>query len=106
MDTAHFTTQPILSIPAQNTLGFLECVFTCLDEGRLFAITRDPQAVDGLGMVVETATLEPARGGWGTFPIARALRTNPHKSFSVRERKASLRRSFSAIATWPRWWGG
>lgn len=61
MDTAHFTTQPILSIPAQNTLGFLECVFTCLDEGRLFAITRDPQAVDGLGMVVETATLEPAR---------------------------------------------
>mgnify|MGYP002718320285 FL=1 len=67
MDTAHFTTQPILSIPAQNTLGFLECVFTCLDKGRLFAITRDPQAVDGLGMVVETATLEPARGAWGRF---------------------------------------
>lgn len=67
MDTAHFTTQPILSIPAQNTLGFLERVFACWDEGRLFAITRDPQALDGLGMAVETATLEPARGGWGHF---------------------------------------
>lgn len=36
----------VVSIPAENTLGFVERVFACWADGRLFAIARDPGALD------------------------------------------------------------
>lgn len=56
----------VLALPAQNSLDFLEQVFACWQDGRLFAITRSPDALEGLGLDTETVSLPPdQRGGWG-----------------------------------------
>lgn len=61
--------QPVLSLAAENSLVFLSQVFSCWDNSRVFAITRDPGLLAGLGLAVET--IDPASdknaGGWGRF---------------------------------------
>lgn len=59
----------ILSLPAANSLAFLRAVFDCWESRQLFAITRSPDALDGLGLPVETGVLEDSDepGGWGRF---------------------------------------
>lgn len=69
----------VLAIPAENSLRFLKQVFSCWDEGRLFAIARDPGALDGLGLAVETAVLpsDAGTGGWGRFAHHPRLSDDP-----------------------------
>lgn len=70
--------QPILSIPAENSLPFLNQVFASWDKGRIFAITRDSGLLTELGLTVETLDLEPARsGGWGRFSHQPRLSDDP-----------------------------
>ena len=69
--------QTVLSLPASNSLGFLRAVFACWDEGRLFSITREPGALDGLGLIVETADPLPEGGGWGRFSHRPRLSDDP-----------------------------
>ncbi|MFC3169440.1 AMP-binding protein [Paracoccus fontiphilus] len=57
----------VLSLPAANDLGFLEAVFSCLKEGRLFSITRNPGDLERLGLPVETAPSGLSGTGWGHF---------------------------------------
>ncbi|RJK92341.1 hypothetical protein D3P06_19370, partial [Paracoccus aestuarii] len=59
-------TSPVLALPAENSLTFLDHVFACWAEGRVFAIMRDPQALEGRGLTVQPVTLPegPARLGW------------------------------------------
>ena len=63
---------PVLSIPAENSLDFLERVFACWRDGRVFAITRDAGSLADLGLNVETAEPFPSggAGGWGRFTHA------------------------------------
>lgn len=78
MDTAHFSGQAVLSIPAENTLGFLERVFACWAEGRLFAITRDPASLQDLGLPIEALPpVDVASGGWGRFAHQPRLSDDP-----------------------------
>lgn len=78
MDTAHFTGQAVLSIPAENALGFLQRVFACWDDGRLFAITRDPAVLEDLDLPVESLPpLDAAIGGWGRFSHRPRLSDDP-----------------------------
>lgn len=73
------TGRTVLSIPAENTLAFLERVFACWDEGRLFAITRDSAALEGLGLAVEPVALpfDGEGGGWGRFTHQPRLSDDP-----------------------------
>ena len=59
-------TSPVLALPAENSLTFLDHVFACWAEGRVFAIMRDPRALEGRGVSVQPVTLPegPARLGW------------------------------------------
>ena len=58
----------VLALAASNTIPFLEQVFACWAENRLFAITRSPDALAGLGLSVEQITLAgPPASGWGRF---------------------------------------
>lgn len=60
-------TTPILSLPACNSLDFLHRVFACWAERRVFAITRDPGALAGLGVAVEAGHVPASGGGWGSI---------------------------------------
>lgn len=68
----------VLSLPATNSLAFLEAAFECWRQGRLFSVTRDPAALDGLGLSVETlsAPLDET-GGWGAFEHRPNLSDDP-----------------------------
>lgn len=58
--------QSVLSLPASNSLEFLEAAFACWREGRLFSITRSPDALEGLGLQVECFSgSDSETGGWG-----------------------------------------
>lgn len=70
----------VLSIPAENSLGFLRRVFGCWQDGRLFAITRDPAALTELGLPVDTVLpddSDTAPGGWGKFAHHPRLSNDP-----------------------------
>jgi acyl-CoA synthetase (AMP-forming)/AMP-acid ligase II/RNase P protein component len=68
----------VLSLPAHNSLGFLKQVFDCWAEGQLFAITRSPNALEGLGLDIKQApALEPQMAGWGRFQHTPKLEDNP-----------------------------
>lgn len=72
----------VLSVPADNTLAFLEQVFSCWNAGRLFAITRDPAALADLGLTVDVPDPGPvpdtgAEGAWGRFAHAPSLSDEP-----------------------------
>lgn len=59
-------TLSVRSIPASNSLAFLEAVFSCWRDGRLFSITRDPGALAGFGLEIEGSSLDgKLEGGWG-----------------------------------------
>lgn len=58
----------VKSIPAQNSIGFLKTVFSCWDEGQLFAITRNPGALEELGLhIMKIPDPGPSMAGWGRF---------------------------------------
>ncbi len=67
----------VLSIPAANDLSFLEAVFSCLAEGRLFAITRDGGDLERLGLPVEAGSPVQPRTGWGRFAHAPRFSDHP-----------------------------
>lgn len=74
--------RPVLSIPAENTLGFLRQVFACWDENRLFAIIRDPAVLAELDLPIETLPpagggADGAPGGWGRFSHQPRLSDDP-----------------------------
>lgn len=67
----------VLSLPATSSLAFLKAAFSCWQDERLFAVTRDPGALQGLGLTVEDAPpLDPA-GGWGRFTHRPSLSDAP-----------------------------
>lgn len=58
----------VASLHAANSRGFLRSAFRFWQEGRLFAITRTPGALEGLGLRVESVTADgPPDGGWETL---------------------------------------
>ena len=72
----------VLSIPAENTLGFLRRVFACWQDSRLFAITRDPAVLKDLGLAVDSlppgdGADDAASGGWGRFTHQPRLSDDP-----------------------------
>lgn len=67
-DCAGCFTSPVLSLTAHNSLGFLKAVFDFWDEGKLFAITRSPTALEDIGLGARQVPLsEPHMLGWGHF---------------------------------------
>lgn len=77
---ALFAGRSVLSIPAENSLDFLRQVFSCWQDGRLFAITRDPAALTDLGLPVDTVLPDgsgAASGGWGRFTHQPRLSDDP-----------------------------
>lgn len=67
----------VLSLPAANDLGFLEAAFSCLAEGRLFAVTRDAGDLERLGLPVEAGSPAQPRTGWGRFAHAPRFSDQP-----------------------------
>lgn len=60
--------EPVLSVSAENSLEFLEQVFSCWNNGRLFAMTRDPAVLADLGMAATEMPRRPGgTGGWARF---------------------------------------
>lgn len=55
----------ILSLPAENTLDFLEVVFDCYQAKQLFAIIRPDVDPSEYGLEVRQVRLGGARKGWG-----------------------------------------
>lgn len=72
-------TSPVLALSAENSLTFLDHVFACWAEGRVFAIMRDPQALEGRGLNVQPAKLPegPAKLGWARMSYRPDLSDRP-----------------------------